>query len=71
MAGFRIGFYAGMSLISAAFSSLLAYRILQTNSSKYEGWQALFILEGGLTLLVASGHPGRQTNESSIRVHVE
>jgi MFS family permease len=53
MAGLRLGLFAGMSLIGSAFSGLIAYGVLQLHSSRYAGWQILFLLEGGLTLLIA------------------
>jgi MFS family permease len=52
-AGFRLGLFAGMYAWGAAFASLIAYGVLQINSSKYASWQILFILEGAATLGLA------------------
>jgi MFS family permease len=51
--GFRAGMFTGMYSVSAAFSGLIATGVLKINSPTMKGWQVLFILEGGLTVLMA------------------
>lgn len=53
LAGFRLGLFAGMYAFGAAFASLIAYGVLQINSSQFADWQILFLLEGALTLGLA------------------
>ena len=43
-----------MVAVSGAFSGLLAFGLFQVKSS-LKGWQLLFLLEGGLTLVLAVG----------------
>jgi MFS family permease len=53
MLAFRLGLFAGMYSVAGAFSGLIAYGIFHLNSSKYKDWQLLFLIEGGVTLLMA------------------
>jgi MFS family permease len=53
MLGFRLGLFAGMFSIASAFSGLIAYGIFHIHSAKYKDWQLLFLIEGGVTLLMA------------------
>lgn len=48
----RISLFFGSALISAAFTGLIAYGVFQIESS-LEGWQYLFLIEGGATVLVS------------------
>ncbi|KZT28008.1 MFS general substrate transporter, partial [Neolentinus lepideus HHB14362 ss-1] len=49
----RLAIWYSSTAISGAFSGLLSYGIFQVKSSM-SGWRILFLLEGGLTILVAS-----------------
>jgi len=51
--GFRAGMFTGMYSVSAAFAGIIAAGVLKINSSTMRGWQVLFLLEGGLTVLMA------------------
>ena len=53
MLAFRLGLFAGSYAIAGAFSGLIAYGVFQIKSSKYQDWQLLFLIEGGLTLFMA------------------
>lgn len=50
--GFRAGMFTGMYSVAGAFAGLLAYGLLQIDSAKVHGWQVVFILEGGFTVLL-------------------
>jgi MFS family permease len=51
--GFRMGLFSGMYSIAGAFAGLLAYGILHLETSRLQGWQMLFLIEGVLTVFVA------------------
>jgi sugar phosphate permease len=51
--GFRIGFFAGMYAMANAFAGLIATGVLSINSAGLKNWQILYLLEGGLTILLA------------------
>jgi MFS family permease len=51
--GFRAGMFTGMYSVSAAFSGLIATGVLKIETNTLKGWQVLFLLEGGLTVLMA------------------
>jgi MFS family permease len=53
MLGFRLGLFAGMFSIAAAFSSLIAYAIFHIEGTSYQDWQLLFLIEGGATIVMA------------------
>ncbi|KAK7926593.1 transporter [Apiospora marii] len=48
----RVGLFAGMYSIAGAFAGLIAYGLLQINTPHIHGWQAVFLLEGGFTVLL-------------------
>ncbi|WVQ84747.1 hypothetical protein IAT38_006904 [Cryptococcus sp. DSM 104549] len=49
----RIAAFYSCNALSGAFSGLLAYGVFQIKSSKIHGWQILFLLEGGVTMVFA------------------
>ncbi|KAJ9197639.1 hypothetical protein DTO166G4_4023 [Paecilomyces variotii] len=51
--GFRIALYFGSAVLAAAFSGILAYGVFQINDTSIAGWQYLFIIEGGITVLLS------------------
>lgn len=51
--GFRLAIFFGSALLAAAFSGLISYGVFQINNPHVQGWKWLFIIEGGLTVLVA------------------
>lgn len=50
--GFRAGMFTGMYSVAGAFAGLLAYGLLQIDSPSVHGWQVVFLLEGGVTVLL-------------------
>lgn len=50
--GFRMGIFSGMYSVAGAFAGLLAYGLLHTHTSRLQGWQMLFLVEGILTVFV-------------------
>lgn len=50
--GWRMGLFTGMYSVAGAFAGLLAYGLLQINTPTIRGWQAVFLLEGSLTIFV-------------------
>lgn len=50
--GFRAGMFTGMYSVAGAFAGLLAYGLLQVDSPRVHGWQVVFLLEGGITVLL-------------------
>lgn len=50
--GFRAGMFTGMYSVAGAFAGILAYGLLQIDSPSVHGWQAVFLLEGGVTVLL-------------------
>nr|KAK5441280.1 hypothetical protein LTR18_007124 [Exophiala xenobiotica] len=51
--GFRIAIFFGSALLAAAFSGLISYGVFQINHVSVKGWMWLFIIEGGMTVIVA------------------
>lgn len=51
--GFRIAIFFGSALLAAAFSGLISFGVFQINDRHVPGWKWLFIIEGGLTVIVA------------------
>jgi MFS family permease len=51
--GLRIGIFSGMYSIAGAFAGLLAYGLMSIDSPVLHGWQIVFLLEGGLSVLMA------------------
>jgi MFS family permease len=50
--GFRAGMFTGMYSVAGAFAGLLAYGLLQVQTPMVHGWQIVFLLEGGVTVLL-------------------
>ncbi|KAK8128980.1 transporter [Apiospora sp. TS-2023a] len=48
----RVGLFSGMYSIAGAFSGLIAYGLLHIETPHIHGWQAVFLLEGGFTVLL-------------------
>ena len=48
----RVGIFYAASSIAGAFGGLIAFGVFQLNTSLH-GWQILFLVEGGFTLVVA------------------
>ncbi|KAH6876513.1 major facilitator superfamily domain-containing protein [Thelonectria olida] len=53
--GFRIAIFFGSALLAAAFSGLISFGVFQIEGTAIKGWQYLFLLEGGLTVVFAVG----------------
>jgi MFS family permease len=51
--GLRMGLFSGMYSVAGAFAGLIAYGLLNVQSSALHGWQIVFLVEGGVTVLVA------------------
>ncbi|KAH7133722.1 major facilitator superfamily domain-containing protein [Dactylonectria macrodidyma] len=51
--GFRIAIFFGSALLAAAFSGLISFGVFQIEGTSIKGWQYLFLLEGGLTVVFA------------------
>lgn len=49
---FRIALFFGSALLAGAFSGLLAFGVFQIKDSHMKGWMWLFIIEGGMTILL-------------------
>ncbi|KAH3669233.1 hypothetical protein OGAPHI_001354 [Ogataea philodendri] len=47
----RLSIFYGAFNIASAFSGLLSFGVFQIKDTKVKGWQYLFIIEGGLTVL--------------------
>lgn len=52
--GWRMGLFTGMYSVAGAFAGLLAYGLLQIDTPQVKGWQCVFLLEGGLTILIGA-----------------
>ncbi|KAI0126345.1 major facilitator superfamily domain-containing protein [Xylariales sp. AK1849] len=52
--GFRIALYFGSALLASAFSGLISFGVFQIRNSSVKGWMWLFIIEGALTVMVAT-----------------
>jgi len=50
--GFRMGMFSGMYSIAGAFAGLIAYGLLKLETEKLHGWQVVFLVEGGVTVLM-------------------
>ncbi|KAI9148221.1 putative transporter [Paramyrothecium foliicola] len=50
--GFRVGMFTGMYSVAGAFAGVLAYGLLRVNSSTFNGWQIVFLVEGGITVFL-------------------
>lgn len=50
----RLSIFYGASQIANAFSGLLSFGVFRIESSKLKGWQILWLIEGGCTVIVAS-----------------
>ncbi|KAK8867381.1 hypothetical protein PGQ11_005959 [Apiospora arundinis] len=48
----RVGLFSGMYSIAGAFAGLIAWGLLKIESPHIHGWQAVFLLEGGFTVLL-------------------
>jgi len=51
--GFRMGMFSGMYSIAGAFAGLIAYGLLQVGTEMVKGWQIVFLVEGGITCVMA------------------
>lgn len=49
--GFRLAIIQSFAVLASAFSGLISFGVFQINSPNVHGWQWLFIIEGGMTLL--------------------
>lgn len=52
--GWRMGLFAGMYAVAGALAGLLAYGFLQIDTPKVRGWQYVFLIEGGMTIVVGA-----------------
>jgi len=50
--GFRIAIFFGSALLAVAFSGLISYGVFQIKDAKLKGWIFLFLVEGGMTVIV-------------------
>ncbi|KAE8326659.1 MFS general substrate transporter [Aspergillus sergii] len=50
--GFRLAVVQSFAVLASAFSGLISFGVFQINSPSVKGWQYLFIIEGGMTLLI-------------------
>lgn len=50
--GFRAGMFTGMYSVAGAFAGLIAYGLLQIERGPVHGWQVVFLLEGGVTVVL-------------------
>jgi MFS family permease len=50
--GLRAGLFTGMYSVAGAFAGLIAYGLLKIESPTVHGWQVVFLLEGGVTVLL-------------------
>jgi MFS family permease len=50
--GFRMGLFTGMYAVAGAFAGLIAYGLLKVQTASIHGWQVVFLVEGGVTVLV-------------------
>jgi MFS family permease len=50
--GFRMGLFTGMYAVAGAFAGLIAYGLLKVQTASVHGWQVVFLVEGGVTVLV-------------------
>jgi hypothetical protein len=52
--GFRLAIFFGSALLAAAFSGLISYGVFQIEIPAVKGWMWLFIIEGGMTVIVGA-----------------
>jgi MFS family permease len=50
--GLRVGMFTSMYSVAGAFAGLLAYGLLKISSSNIKGWQIVFLVEGGVTVIL-------------------
>ncbi|KAJ4413546.1 hypothetical protein N0V82_008484 [Gnomoniopsis sp. IMI 355080] len=50
--GWRMGLFTGMYSVAGAFAGLITYGLLQIDTPQVKGWQYVFLIEGGLTILI-------------------
>lgn len=50
--GFRLAIVQSFAVLASAFSGLISFGVFQIESTSVKGWQYLFIIEGGMTLLI-------------------
>lgn len=50
---FRLGMFAGMYSVAGAFAGVIAYGLLKVDNASVKGWQAVFLVEGGVTVFMA------------------
>ena len=50
--GFRLAIVQSFAVLASAFSGLISFGVFQINSPSVKGWQYLFIIEGGMILLI-------------------
>ncbi|KAM0723631.1 hypothetical protein Q7P37_000619 [Cladosporium fusiforme] len=48
---FRLAIFFGSALLAAAFSGLISFGVFQINHPEIHGWQWLFLIEGGATVI--------------------
>ncbi|KAK4141786.1 uncharacterized protein C8A04DRAFT_30631 [Dichotomopilus funicola] len=51
--GLRMGLFTGMYSVAGAFAGLVAYGLLKVENERLKGWQVVFLVEGGVTVVVA------------------
>lgn len=51
---FRFSLFITASILAAAFTGLIAYAVFQIKGGPLEGWQYLFLIEGGATFLIGA-----------------
>lgn len=51
-AAFRFALFSGTYAVADAFAGLIAYGLLHVDSPQIHGWQAVFLFEGGITVLL-------------------
>jgi sugar phosphate permease len=49
---FRLAIFFGSALLAAAFSGLISFGVFQIEHPDIHGWQWLFLIEGGATIIV-------------------
>ncbi|OGM47495.1 hypothetical protein ABOM_002574 [Aspergillus bombycis] len=50
--GFRLAIVQSFAVLASAFSGLISFGVFQIDSPSVKGWQYLFIIEGGMTLII-------------------
>ncbi|KAE8400760.1 major facilitator superfamily domain-containing protein [Aspergillus pseudonomiae] len=50
--GFRLAIVQSFAVLASAFSGLISFGVFQIESASVKGWQYLFIIEGGMTLII-------------------